>query len=312
MITRGARLLKRFLKDSLFSAAPASGGQQVWSIGLYGGTSPFGLTPANGVRNPVLSRVHVSDVPAAFVADPFLLRTAGAWHMFFEVMNRRTSKGEIGLATSANGRDWSYREIVLTEPFHVSYPYVFEVENEYYMVPESCQANSVRLYRAVRFPTQWSVIGTLLDGRDYVDPSIFRIDERWWLFAGHGTPPLRADVLRLFHAERLEGPWREHRASPLAERNIRATRPAGRVLVLGNRVVRYAQDCFPFYGTRVRAFEIVELTTETYREREIRESPVLQGTGRGWNAGGMHHIDLQPLGNERWIASVDGWVRQGE
>src|SRR5262249_34417850 len=62
----------------------------LWAIGLYTGESPLQLRPAPGTRNPVLTRSDVTDVPAVFVADPFLLRTSGVWHMFFEVLNWRS------------------------------------------------------------------------------------------------------------------------------------------------------------------------------------------------------------------------------
>jgi hypothetical protein len=35
-------------------------------------------------------------------------------------------EGEIGLATSEDGLKWDYKQVVLNEPFHLSYPYVFE------------------------------------------------------------------------------------------------------------------------------------------------------------------------------------------
>src|SRR5436190_23412276 len=98
----------------------------MWSVGIYSGDSPFHLTPIAGISSPVLTRQNVSDVPAKFVADPFMIWADELWHMFFEVLNRETDKGEIGLATSRNGVEWSYQQIVLTEEFHLSYPYVFE------------------------------------------------------------------------------------------------------------------------------------------------------------------------------------------
>jgi len=32
---------------------------------------------------------------------------------------------------------------------------------------------------------------------------------------------------------------------------------------------------------------------------------VVNKTGKGWNAAGMHHVDLHKIG-DRWIAAVDG------
>ncbi len=48
------------------------------------------------------------------------------------------------------------------------------------------------------------------------------------------------------------------------------------------------------------------MTTTEYKEHEIDESPVLIGTGSGWNADGMHHIDPHQKGENKWIACVDG------
>ena len=120
---------------------------QLWSIGIVSGSSPLRLRHARGATNPVLTREDVSDVRALFVADPFLLRVGKVWHMFFEVYNFDSDRGEIAWATSPDGFVWEYQKIVLRESFHLSYPYVFEWQGEYYMIPETHQAESVRLYQ---------------------------------------------------------------------------------------------------------------------------------------------------------------------
>lgn len=284
--------------------------EQVWSIGIYAGPSPFRLGPPDDIRNPVLTREDVTDVRAAFVADPFMLEVDGQWHMFFEVMNWRTGKGEIGLATSADGHRWTYRQIVLAESFHVSYPYVFAWMNDIFMIPESHQAGAVRLYRAEAFPTRWSFVATLISAPYVVDASVCRYDDRWWLFA-ETNPDMTHDTLRLYYADHLVGPWREHPASPIIRGDAGAARPAGRVLVLDGRPVRFGQSCEPSYGGAVRAFKITQLTTTTYAEHEVGLS-VLTGSGGGWNAAGMHHLDAHPIDPDSWLACVDGWTAPPE
>jgi hypothetical protein len=246
---------------------------------------------------------QVSDLNAAFVADPFMVRRGATWYMFFEVFNNDTYQGEIGMASSNDGRDWKYRQIVLTEPYHLSYPYVFEWEGEYYMLPETLEPGCIQLYKADPFPARWVLAGSLVEGA-FADPSIFRFHDMWWMFAC--STPHESDTLRLFMAPQLKGPWSEHPSSPIVQSNNRYARPAGRVLVTGDTVIRHAQDCVPIYGSQVRAFEISHLTPTDYLERESEESPILTGTGTGWNAVGMHHIDLQRTGHGGWIACVDG------
>jgi hypothetical protein len=279
---------------------------QIWSIGIYTGSTPLSLHPEPRIRNPVLIGPSITDVSAAYIADPFMTRIAGSWYMFFEVLNRKSGRGEIGLATSVDMKNWTYKHIVLREPFHLSYPYVFEWENNHYIIPESFGARSVRLYRAAAFPSSWEFVGELLTGDDFQDNSIFRFGDRWWLYSEVAPAPYYAGTLKLFFSDRLRGPWREHPQSPVVRDDCHNSRPAGRVLVHNRRIVRFAQSCSPVYGTDVRAFEVEELTESTYRERALGPSPVLNGSGRGWNESGMHHLDLQ-ASDEGWVACVDGW-----
>jgi hypothetical protein len=270
----------------------------MWSIAIYTGTTPFNFQPAP----PVLTKSDVTDIPADFVADPFMLRRKHTWYMFFEVMHTETQLGEIGLATSNDALTWTYDRIVLKEPFHLSYPYVFEYRNEYYMLPESLNAGAVCLYKALDFPYNWSVVARLIEGK-LADPSILGFNDRWWLFAC--STPYQHDTLRLYFASELTGRWTEHPGSPLIQNDKCRARPAGRILKLDNRLFRFAQDCTPQYGSSVRAFEITKLTTNSYAEVEL-PIPILKASGNGWNASGMHHIDAYQQTPGHWLACVDG------
>lgn len=296
-------LVRRVLRRPVDYGPPP--GLQVWSIGIYAGRSPYHLTDAPGVTNPVLTCNHVSDVPAHFVADPFMLHVNGMWYMFLEVMNAHTGKGQIGLAVSDDAARWRYQGIVLNEHFHLAYPYVFSWMGEHYIIPDSYSTGSVRLYRARRFPWDWVFVKTLVEGNFLVDSSIVQVDGRWWMFVQTSS---RYDTLCLYDAPSLTGPWREHPASPIIAGDPHVARPAGRVIVHDGRVIRFTQDCHAAYGLAVRAFEVDTLTADAYLERPIGPDPMLVGSGAGWNADGMHHVDPHPLADGDWIACVDGWV----
>jgi hypothetical protein len=279
-----------------------------WSIGIYIESSPLKITDSQKIKNPVISRRNITDVRAGFVADPFMLWVNSTWYMFFEILNQKTQRGEIGLATSQNAVDWAYRQIVLAEPFHLSYPYVFEWKNEYYMIPESAQADAIRLYRASQFPLEWTFIGDIMSGSSFLDSSVFRYADTWWLFT-ETSSDYRFDTLRLFYSNELLGSWVEHPKSPIVSGNAHIARPGGRVLVMNDKILRYAQDCQPDYGTQVRAFEISELSTTQYYEQEVEEGVVLAPSDSGWNGSGMHHIDPHLMSDGSWIACVDGRVK---
>lgn len=296
--------------------------EQEWSIAVCHVPELWRLNAALPAE-PTLSAADVGGIAAAGVADPFLLRRPDGWHLFFEVENWRSWKGEIGHATSTDGRRWTVRGIVLSEPFHLSYPQVFVHDGAVYMVPESAQAGTVRLYRARRFPDDWEHVGDLLAGAAFADPTLLFHGGRWWLFTE--TSAARHDTLRLFQAAALAGPWSEHPRSPVIAGDPTVARPAGRIVAADGRLLRSAQDCTPAYGSAVRLRAITALSPTGYAEADAipgaflgaatgggaDRAPGADGADAPWNAAGMHHLDAVPLPGGGWLAAVDGWRWRG-
>jgi hypothetical protein len=272
-----------------------------WSIAIYEGPTPFNLAPAADITNPVISTEDVTDADAILVADPFIVRRDDTWHMFFEVLPRDTERGVIARAESTDGRQWHYRGIIIREDFHMSYPQVFEWEGTIYMIPESAEDFSVRLYRAVSFPENWECVVKLLTGHDYSDATLFRHDGGWWMFASN----TRNNVLNLYFSDDLTHGWQPHPMNPVVRNDPHHARPAGRVIEVEGKLHRLAQDCAPHYGTRVFAIEITELSRVAYAEKPAPETPVVTASGTGWNSLGMHHVDAHFI-DGRWLAAVDG------
>lgn len=272
-----------------------------WSIGIYTGPTPFDLADTGAIQNPVLTGKDVDDIDARFVADPFMILEDGEYTMFFEVMNRASDQGDIGYATSTDGINWAYGKIIIDEDFHLSYPYVFKWNDNYYLIPESHEDWSLRLYVASSFPEDWKYVGDVMGGQRYVDASPFRYKDKWWLFSS----PLGSEVLNLYYSDNLRSGWKPHAMNPIVKFNKHTARPGGRVLVHKGRAYRFTQDDAPSYGIQVFAFEITELSEDSYADRLVSEKPVVTLSGKGWNAAGMHHVDVQLL-DGRWIAAVDG------
>jgi hypothetical protein len=271
----------------------------VWSISIFNGNSPFEL--GSGImNNPVLTAESVTDVPAEFLADPFMINYSEQWYMFFEVLNKNTDKGCIGLALSKDGTQWYYQQIVISEPFHMSYPYVFKWKDEWYMIPETSEKNALRLYKSKLMPTEWEYQGDLMQGC-FVDSTILAYNDKLWLFARSSA----RDTLRLFYSDDLLSGWQEHPQSPIVT-NIHIARPSGKIIKWENKIFRFTQDVDPYYGKQMYAYEITKLTTDEYEERST--SFLLSGTGQSgdWNADGMHHIDAHQVGEGQWLACVDG------
>ncbi len=272
--------------------------RELWSIGIVRGEKPFEL---NVPTYPILRARDITDTAARFVADPFAVQEDGHWYLFFEIGSVSTHQGEIGLATSTDTTNWVYRQIVLDEPFHLSYPYVFKSNGVYYMIPESRAAKTIRLYRADPFPLHWTHIADLVQG-DYTDPSIVRYNNRWWLFACSG----QNENMSVFYADELTGPWYAHAKNPVIANDRARARCGGRVREINGRLIRFAQDCLDRYGHRLLGFEVTALTPENYAEQPVAEHPLLEPDGSGWNAFRMHQLDLYQTGTNSWIGFADG------
>jgi hypothetical protein len=274
----------------------------VYSIGIYSGKDIYNLHPDPGVKNPVIAPEDVTDADARFVADPLMINKGQDWFLFFEVLNRKDGRGDIAVAKSNDLKKWTYDKIVLDEPFHLSFPYVFQSAGEFYMIPESNEVYELRLYKARDFPYNWEKQCVILHG-GWVDPAIIFYQNQWWLFVSD-----RKDVLRLFRSHSLTGPWIEHPKSPIITCNPHIARNGGRVIEINNHLMRFPQDCAPSYGIQVFGCEILILDSLNYEERCLPK-PVVSGDGSGWNSRKIHTFDPHFV-NGAWIACVDGVERK--
>ena len=111
----------------------------------------------------------------------------------------------------------------------------------------------------------------------------------------------------MYYANDLLETWIEHPKSPVIKGNKNIARPGGRVIVSDGKIVRYTQDDEHLYGNQVRAFEITDLTTKNYEEKQISNNSIIKGSGSGWNKIGMHNIDPHKIDENKWIACVDGY-----
>ena len=282
--------------------------RETWAIGIFNGYSPIKQFYSANIKNPILCATDVTDIKARFVADPFMIQNQSGYYLFFEVLNDLTNTGEIAYAFSKDLMQWQYRKVVLKERFHLSYPSVFFWEKRYYMIPECFNSGGIQLYQAKSFPDQWLHIKTIIksSGRysALVDPSIIHYQSHWYLFS---YAP-KSKNLHLFSANTLTGPWKEHPKSPIVNNSTHYARPGGKIINNNGELYRYSQDETPFYGTRVWAIRIIELTEKTYKEDLPEIEPIVQPGNEWWNRDGMHTVDIHRNQSGRWIALVDGFT----
>jgi hypothetical protein len=205
----------------------------------------------------------------SFWADPFPLEKAGKTWVFFEEFHGTSQKGKI-VAAEWNGENLSDPQPVLEENWHLSYPFIWEENNETYLIPESGEAYKTFIYQAIDFPLQWKKIGVLMEGEAY-DPTILKVDDVYWLFVNQRPHAGTSAFVELYayHSPSLINPvWTPHALNPIIS-DVRCARPAGRIFERNGKLYRPAQDSGLRYGHRIKIQEILKLTPTEYFEKTV-------------------------------------------
>jgi hypothetical protein len=246
-------------------------GQGIAEDGRLSG-APFALLPDDGKR---------------FFADPFVIEHEGRTFLFVEEFPYELARGVISVAElDADGRFGMPRQ-VLVEPHHLSYPQVFAMGGEVWMIPETSATREVVLYRAESFPDRWVRHATLIADREISDATLLERDGRFWLFGTERhSQGNHSDTMVVFSAEQLGGPWLPHPMNPvLIDRS--AARPGGAFVRQGERLFLPVQDGTRSYGGGLGLAELVELNERTVRFAAPR--PVRPG--KAWDRQGIHTLN---------------------
>jgi hypothetical protein len=241
------------------------------------------------------ARLTMITPPAGrFYADPFLFQHDGRRFIFFEDYDWSRRRAVICyVEIDADGRHRSPR-VALSEDCHLSYPFVFEEGDAVYMLPETAGRRTVELYRAARFPDEWTLDRVLLRDVAATDATLLRHEGRLWLFvavAVDGGRPV--DELFLFSSESLRGEWEPHPMNPVVS-DVRCARPAGRVFLQDGHLIRPAQDCSRSYGWRLVFNRVEALSPTEYREQPIRAIEPAPDSGNlrthSYDSDGMYEV----------------------
>ncbi|WP_294123701.1 formyl transferase [Sphingomonas sp.] len=195
----------------------------------------------------------------SFLADPFGLERDGKLHVFVEALDYRDRRGRIEVFSFDKELDLVGHGVCLSEPWHLSYPFVFEAEGDIYMLPEAYRSGGLTLYRATDFPRRWEAVSRIKLPEMAVDATPMFHGGKWWIFCS--PVGRKKDELHVVYADRLEGPWTSHRSNPVRRGND-GSRPGGTPILIDGSVVLPVQDCSTTYGEAARALRFNQLTTD--------------------------------------------------
>lgn len=208
-------------------------------------------------------------------ADPFAIERNGRYYVFFEELPYAAGKAHISMIEVTRDGRTSEPQRVLERDYHLSYPFIFEVDGELYMLPETAGNGTLELYRCVDFPLAWKFERILMSDVRLVDASLYRercgAADRWWMFANAAPQGsgMFDDELHLFHAAHPLGEWRPHPKNPVKS-DARGARPAGALFTRQGTLYRPAQVCVPRYGAGMALQRVLKLSPTDYVERQAQ------------------------------------------
>ena len=199
-----------------------------------------------------------------YYADPFVITTAKDTYIFFESYNYKKGKGTICVALKSE-RFKRHHE-ALSEPFHLSYPFVFEHDGTVYCIPEANASNRITLYRFNEERLALEQDAVLLENISAVDSTLYFKDGKWNLFFGLQ----KYSNIKLFRylADDLRGPYEPYYNNPI-KTDCQDARMAGAFINNGETLIRPGQESIRYYGTAVRLNEVQVMSEDYYSEAQI-------------------------------------------
>lgn len=112
-------------------------------------------------------RIPYSDT--FWYADPILVSYQRKEYLLMESFDMRTELGSIACAQFDESGKLSESRIIIQEKYHMSFPMVFFWNDALYMIPETCDNQSLNLYRCEGDIWSWTLVKSFCVEEELVD-----------------------------------------------------------------------------------------------------------------------------------------------
>jgi hypothetical protein len=193
-------------------------------------------------------------------ADPFLFNFNGIEYLFTEAFDEQKLIGSIAVSVLKNDI-FSVPQVVISNPYHMSYPDVFRYKGNIFMLPETCENRTLEIYKATDFPYKWEK-RVLLDNVNYVDTTVFINKEEVFLMAFNDM-----DISTTIYS--LDMDSLVLKKSYNKRHSEKRYRPAGNIYKFNGKLYRPVQNCEKTYGESLIINEILDF--EHLKEEFVKE-----------------------------------------
>lgn len=222
-----------------------------------------------------------------YYADPFITCRDGKLWLFLEEFVYPQDRGiltVVGLDDALN--------VTSTQPVeflpgyaaldsHASFPCIFELGGETFMIPETHERRAIDLYVCDTWPARWRLRRRLRFGVDAADSMVVREGDLWYLITSvQGAAPNRHLEIH-YTDDLLSGHLTPH---PINTQNVYGDNANGTGRNAGyigrqadGSLMRLMQDSPNHYGEGIRPMRITALTPTEFREEPATSIDFLPG-----------------------------------
>jgi hypothetical protein len=228
------------------------------------------------VEQSALWRVkEITSPKNEFWADPFMYSKEGVDYVFFENYEYDLGKAKISCGVLSGDSLVNVVDVIKTD-YHLSYPHIFEYQNDLYMMPESSAKNRIEIWKCIDFPRKWELDRTVLQGESVADATT-HVDESGsvWLFVNKGGNKFRDhnSHLYIYKADTLLlDNLQPHNLNPVVS-DSRLARGAGNIFKgIDAQWLRPSQNnSGGVYGRSLNLSSIKKLTIDEYEEELVSQ-----------------------------------------
>jgi hypothetical protein len=210
-----------------------------WQVGI--GRRKVSITIDKLSKEPIK---WLPNPTKSYFADPFIVEHENGVDIFLEDYDIDAQKGSIRVLRLDNELNVTSEEKILETSYHLSFPFIFQHDGIWYMLPESGANQCVILYECTSYPFVWKEKKVLLN-EPLTDAILFAFDSEFVLLYSR----LDGTENRTIYYRTSASPFEfENTEEVLLADQPNIMRNAGALIKEGGEFIRPSQICNSHYG----------------------------------------------------------------
>ena len=223
-------------------------------------------------------------------ADPFVYKYKDKTYIFFENNSLINKKAKISYGEIYKNK-FIFKGDILKKKYHLSYPFTFNDNKNFYLMPESSEILKLCIYKSKKFPKKWKLFKTFFNGEKVFDSTLYNYKNSKWLLINKGCN-LFSDMNNFLYAYKIIGNFKKlipHNLNPISKDST-SSRNAGFINLDNtkktNNIVPFQLNFSNIYGAGIIIKNIQINNLEHYKEKIIKKI----SRNKFPSSDGLHHF----------------------